>query len=310
MGSTHKSVLLTDIGTNLPSFVVVPVRSLRKSLVFILVCLLLLIIPCVSTDGSENYNDGFYQISDPAGDLTVYDSRIEVDTMRRNTANVYVCKDFGTSYFENWTIAFDWQVNASGENTELYVVGVSNVGYDRWYDCRNDIASVCGYYSTQTFHFRLALHTSHPYSDVYWNGVNYNTHYYCYFKRYGTTLWIELYTDAARTQLAQNVSKSISGSWTGRYFYAQQGMGYVGTNTITGFIQNHQILDPNTNTNNVTWTVPAAEILIAFLPVIALGFVVAIARSPLKGMEKFYAIVGGLIVIVVLVIFSGILGAL
>lgn len=287
----------------------VSVRSLRKSLVFILFCLLLLGIVSSENVSSENYNDGVYEISDPAGDLTVYDNRIEVDTMRRDTTNVYVCKDFGASYFKNWTIAFDWQVNTSGENTELYVVGVSNVGYDRHYDCRNDIASVCGYYSTQTLHFRLALHTSHPYGDVYWNGLNYNTHYYCYFKRYGTTLWIELYTDAARTQLAQNVSKSISSSWTGRYFYAQQGIGYVGTNTITGFIQNHQILDPNTNneTPNPITTIPAAEILIAFLPLIALGFVVAIARSPLKGIEKAYAIIGGLIIIVVLVIFSSIL---
>ena len=271
----------------------------------------MLLLGTVSSENvsSENYNDGVYQISDPAGDLTVYDNRIEVDTMRRDTQNVYVCKDFGASYFKNWSIAFDWQVNASGDNTELYVVGISNVGYDRWYDCRNDIANVAGYYSTQAGTFRLSLHTSHPYGDAYWNGLNYNTHYYCYFKRYGTTLWIELYTDATRTQLAQNVSKSISSSWTGRYFYAQQGNGFIGTNTITGFIQNHQILNPNTNdetTNKIT-TIPAAEVLIVFIPLIALGMVVTIVVSPLKAMEKVYTIIGVLVTIVVLVIFNSIL---
>ena len=65
-------------------------------------------------------------------------------------------------------------------------------------------------------------------------------------------------------------------------------------------------IDETPNIPNTITTIPAAEILIAFLPLIALGYVVAVARSPLKGMEKAYAIIGSLIIIVILIIFSSI----
>ena len=215
--------------------------------VIYLVILSLLLNTISAAPPLEDYTDG-YSISDPNSDLTVSANRIEVDTMRRD-ANTYVCKDFGAAYFKNWTINFDWQVNASADWVELWAVGVSNIGNDNWYMCRNDIFCVGAFYSPDWNHLMIYLHRSHPYGGVYWLlGFDYNTHYWCVFKRYGNALWIEFYTDAERTVLDYNLSTSCwqEEDWSGRYLYAQQGQGVAsfGANTITGFIQNHQILDP------------------------------------------------------------------
>lgn len=189
----------------------------------------------IETSSSQDLTT--YTEVDSAGDLTVTSTKVDFDTMQV-VADAYLYKDFGAGYFGDFDIDFEAEITASATGSIAVLIGIGNTAGSRadW-ESAND--GMFLYALNNAGNIELWLKCSNTDNlDSYTPaaGSTMALRYFS-FKRSGTTLTLEIYSDSSRTVLVDTLTVT-SESGTKRYLHAVASRDSVGTATITGYTQN------------------------------------------------------------------------
>ncbi|MBI5562028.1 MAG: hypothetical protein HY894_04130 [Deltaproteobacteria bacterium] len=189
-----------------------------------------------------------YTEVDPNAHITVTASRIDVATLGRNE-DAYVYKDYGSAYFNaNFTHELELQFCAAAATVAAaFPCALTNIvgGIKGIETASGDHQSILVFYDGA---LKIGLKESDggtAYSSYALTSAAFGTIYYARFYRdeavgtYGT-LYLYLYTDAARTVLAGSTSITLHTSKKDfRYLYGVSAYNTsLASNTITGWVQN------------------------------------------------------------------------
>jgi len=161
--------------------------------------------------------------------------------MRRDVTS-YVYYDFGTDYFGDFDIDFEVKIDSVTTQGNALICGVSNT-IGTFNDMRGANDCLCSWAYGNDSDLRIYVSCyNEDNNDFYADGGTSSNTLYCTFQRSGTTLTLDIYSDAARTSTIDNLSVTCE---TGdkRYFYVLAAIDYLyPTDTITGHTQNFEIV--------------------------------------------------------------------
>lgn len=181
-----------------------------------------------------------YDETDSASDITVTATKADVSTMAR-TAVSCVDYDFGSSYFGDFDIDFEFYIDAAVHSTNASWGGLIAVGNtDNITDSTADpsdlyVAAV----STATDTFRVALVQNGTLDDTSLCVVD--TLYYCTLARSGTVDTLTIYSDAGRTTVVDTLTLDESIDLLMQYLSVSFSRNGTGTEAITYYVQNLEI---------------------------------------------------------------------
>jgi hypothetical protein len=193
----------------------------------------------------NDYLDIYNNITsvDPSGDFTISQFKINVSSMQRE-AVAYNYIDYGAGYFGNFEIQFENEVTSIASLANLNFIGLTNtIGTRQDHLDAND-GMCCQLYGGGGVGARYQLQ-----EDILNNNDNYNPggssvpKRYFTFKRVSTTLYLYIYSDAARTILVDTLScvctHPIVTSF--RYLHIAYSRELAG-DAVTGYVQNVKII--------------------------------------------------------------------
>ena len=166
--------------------------------------------------GYENFST--YTEVDEGDDITVTSSKVQWVNMNRNVTS-YVYKDFGAGHFGDLTHDITVQFNSS-----------NNIAHFLWWGLGNKIDDLSGFWSTGGVESLMCSGYQNSGTYVFYArsgsgfgtdncNISANTPYYCTVTRAGTTMTVEIYTDAEKTSLFDTLSITCTAT-TLRYLYA------------------------------------------------------------------------------------------
>ena len=156
-------------------------------------------------------------------------------TLVASSPDVYVYKDYGVTYFGDYTMNVDIKLTAHQPGSYLTMWAVSNTLGNAW----DFLDGQAIYFSKSGVQYKLWLEDYET-----WNSdtadVDINTTYYLTISRSGTTATCKIYTDSARTTLLDTLTITC-GNATLRYLYA--GASLSGDNN-SGWSENFDLNPP------------------------------------------------------------------
>jgi len=182
----------------------------------------------------------FDDSNDSGSDFTITAKTCEFDTMER-VANSYVFKDYTASYFDDFEIEFEAEIEASDTDGQAVLCLVSNTaGTKQDQFNANDGIWVAIYNSSGNLVIEIVDGSNVDNDQINLSGTTMPLRYFT-LKRVGTTTTVYLYSDSARTSLIN--SKSVTGSTVAmRYLHCVASREVSGTEDITGYTQNFEIV--------------------------------------------------------------------
>jgi len=177
---------------------------------------------------------------DPSSDLTVTSDTIEIDSMTRGVA-AGIYKDFGAGYFTG-DFTFNWRFDFTlgvGRYSATSIFALTPV-YSLTRDNRDNASTG----------FDIYIGTSHENTEIItiladWvtnsadqtnTGYDPPKSFWYTLTRSGTTITLQIYTDASRTALYDTLSINNGAAPAYRYLYAMSSFesSFSPTDTITG----------------------------------------------------------------------------
>ena len=197
-----------------------------------------------------------YTEVDSGSDITITAPSASFDTMFQN-ANSYVYKDFGAGNFGDFEIEFEAEIisatsDGGGNNGAVVLCCVSNqVGTWPVWDSNSDGLFIDTYYLSTQYHTRIYDQSNNNNDEYIWPvSVSIPLTYFT-FKRNGTTLTCEIYSDSARTTLIDTLTVTCE-TGTKRYLYALGSRNSGSTATITGNTQNFEIIYASSSSSSIS----------------------------------------------------------
>jgi len=181
-----------------------------------------------------------YTEVDGGDDLTVTASKITVSTMRRDVVDYCYC-DKGVDHFgATFEHLYNIQVTYNNANCVCGWWAVSNaIDHIKGWDNNNSQAIHFSFYgAVDTLRFRNEEGAGSQ--DDIVPDIALSTDYYCTTERTGeTAIETRVYTDAARTNLYDTVSLSVTSGRRYRYMFVTVSKYVAGTpDSVSGFIEN------------------------------------------------------------------------
>lgn len=186
-----------------------------------------------------------YTELDEAGDITVTSSKVSWDTMERNVTS-YVYKDYGASYFGDFTHYFETLTTAYVTYGVAACWALANIVTEGRYIDLNATDSLRVIHNNDDAVYKLFLANAGSWIDI--TTLSSDTVYYCTVQRSGTTLTLWVYTDAEKTVLYDTLTCTCSTTLF-EYIYScmSYDMGEAGRST-TAYTENLDL--------NITVAVP------------------------------------------------------
>lgn len=165
-----------------------------------------------------------YTEVDPSSQLAVTSATATATALSRNTST-YLYKDFGAAYFAG-DFSFDFEckiVDFSANYAGCLTMALNNAvqDYQAAYNAAGYVQGVYVAYSSGCQIFLHELHAGSQYNSGTF-GATANTNYYMTFRRNASagtfgTLYLDIYSDAARTALITTLSLVLHSNTSFRY---------------------------------------------------------------------------------------------
>ena len=180
-----------------------------------------------------------YTEVDPNNHISVEAKKITHQAFRNESAYVY--KDFGENYFGDFTHKLEVQ----SDYYQAYGSGVAwmlanDIGDALTLKNNNKTAVNITLYRDGSGNRYIMLREIYQgeYNQAYWTGAEANTKYYLTVKKQGTSLTLEIYSDAERTNLLKTLSVTLHGDWKFRYLYGCSTLNDGSSYRLTNIIEN------------------------------------------------------------------------
>lgn len=190
---------------------------------------------------AENFTSWSPGETDTGGYLTITSAKIDAVSMPRNVTSYHV--DDKTAGHFSGDFQFDYELyvsNMSASNSRFFAPSIcNNLG-----DLGSVADSLIELFTNTTLIPTIADIDNLGNTDAYTNGtsISQSTLYYNTFSRTTNELDLDIYTNAARTTLNQNVSMTIVNTSTNfRYLYGLSSSSDAISATATGYVQNLDI---------------------------------------------------------------------
>ena len=180
-----------------------------------------------------------YTKVDSGGDITLSCTRADFNTIRKNAVS-YVYKDFSASYFGNFKVEFEAEITASDSSAEVDLYITDTIGTREDTIDNNDGYTIIFWNDPGNLTIRIKDESNDNVDFYFHSGPTIGLTYFT-FERNDTTLTLEIYSDAGRTILIDTLSV-VCTTTSKRYLYAIAGRDFPGTETITGYTQNFEII--------------------------------------------------------------------
>jgi len=181
---------------------------------------------------------------DENGDYTISQFKIHANSMRRD-ANSYNYIDYGVDYFGDFEIQCVVEIEASENYSNFEFLMLANtIGTRQDHLDASEGIGIQAYGGAGDSNAELQIYDNPlSNSDIYEPGGTTISRKYCTWKRVGTTLTLEIYSDAARTVLVDTLTITCS-STAFRYLHIGCGRENtsVGDSEITAFVEKVKII--------------------------------------------------------------------
>jgi hypothetical protein len=193
------------------------------------------------TPSSYIYEDltGFTEV-DSGSDLVVHKNRVEITNMQED-ADSYVYKDYGASYFGDFVIRFEIDVNTVANTSETAFVCVSDtIGSKADMVAADDgLRMYVRADATGTDLWLVCESTDN--SDSY-QRTAYLANFHCEMERSGTTLTLKIYNDKFFTDLADTLTLTCEAGAKRYLSVLSSEDDAPETDVISGYIRNVRIV--------------------------------------------------------------------
>jgi hypothetical protein len=183
-----------------------------------------------------------YTEVDPNSDITLTADKAEFDTMQQ-VANSYVYKDFGVDYFGDFEVDFEAEITYSDASVpQVVLCAFSNTigSKQTMVNATDGLVMSINYVSNgSTITTAIKCLDENDWDIFVEGGSTVPLRYYT-FKRSGTVLTLDIYSDSARLILVDALSCDCE-IGNKRYFYALAGQGVGTTSPMSGYTQNFKI---------------------------------------------------------------------
>lgn len=158
--------------------------------------------------------------------------------------DVYLYKDYGVNYFQNFTHNFEFEINDIHSTPSVNKLSLlsytSALGDVKDLKVSNEEALFFVIRdTTNDFIIRMQEINDGSAFNYDTGTLSLDTLYYCTFSKTGTTVSLSIYSDSNRSNSVTSASATLQDNWSYRYLTAPNSMGFNdGDNGNDGYIQN------------------------------------------------------------------------
>jgi len=184
-----------------------------------------------------------YTLVNPNSHLSHTSTRVTGAGVGKNE-DTYLYSDKGADYFDPLNIEFTVCLTEAATNTDLIAfLCLANVVNDTHAFGTYDI-SIAGFKHATSGHILYLVIGASTAGNYY--AISLATPYYCILKRAlgGSTVSLEIYSDAAHTNLLDTLTGAVAGATKWRYIYAMNSYNNASAYYASGYCENIKIVPP------------------------------------------------------------------